>query len=63
MLTMVQSPALDVIGAGLENGTIVIHNLATDETLMSFKQEWGPVLSMSFRTGEDKYKKFSNGVC
>ena len=51
MLSMVQSPALDVIGVGLENGMVMIHNVATDETLMSFKQEWGPVLSMAFRTG------------
>ena len=39
------------MGVGLENGTIILHNLKFDETLMKFHQEWGPVTSLSFRTG------------
>lgn len=49
---LTQSPAVDVVGVGLENGSIVIHNLKYDETVMKFHQEWGPVTTMSFRTGD-----------
>lgn len=52
VLAVVQSPAVDVVGVGLENGGVVLHNLRYDETLMKFQQEWGPVLTLSFRTGE-----------
>ena len=52
VLTVVQSPAVDVVGAGLEDGNVVLHNLRYDETLMKFRQEWGPVVILSFRTGE-----------
>ena len=45
-----QSPAIDVVGIGLANGQIIIHNLKLDETLISFQQEWGAVVSLSFRT-------------
>lgn len=45
-----QSPALDVVGIGLKNGLIVIHNLKKDESLMQLQQEWGSVVSLSFRT-------------
>ena len=53
VLAVVQSPAVDVVGVGLENGCVVLHNLRYDETLMRFQQEWGPVISLSFRTGEE----------
>ena len=52
ILCLSQSPAIDVVGMGLENGTVVIHNLKFDESLMKFHQEWGPVTALSFRTGE-----------
>lgn len=45
-----QAPAIDVAGIGLENGTILLHNLKFDKTIMSFSQEWGPVKSLTFRT-------------
>ncbi|XP_015785860.1 WD repeat-containing protein 36-like isoform X2 [Tetranychus urticae] len=45
-----QAPAVDVVGIGLEDGVIVVHNLKYDETLMTFIQDWGPVLNISFRT-------------
>jgi U3 small nucleolar RNA-associated protein 21 len=45
-----QAPALDIVAVGLLNGYIIIHNLKTDETLMKFKQEWGSILSLSFRS-------------
>ena len=49
---LAQSPAVDVVGVGLESGGIVMHNLKYDQTVMRFHQEWGPVTAMSFRTGE-----------
>lgn len=45
-----QSPAVDVVGIGLMNGLIILHNLKFDESLMKFKQEWAPVVALSFRT-------------
>lgn len=52
VLCLAQSPAVDVVGAGLEDGTVVMHNLKFDESLMKFRQEWGPVTALSFRTGK-----------
>ena len=45
-----QAPAIDVVAIGLENGSIFIHNIRVDETLMKFRQEWGSVQSLSFRS-------------
>ena len=52
VMCLAQSPAVDVVGIGLENGTLLMHNLKFDETIMKFQQEWGPVTAVSFRTGE-----------
>ena len=52
ILTIVQSPAIDVVGVGLQDGGVVLHNLRYDEMLMRFHQEWGPVISLTFRTGK-----------
>ena len=60
---LTQSPAVDIVGVGLENGSIVIHNLKYDETVMRFHQEWGPVTSMSFRTGDGVKLDKSNVMC
>lgn len=46
-----QAPAIDVCGVGLEDGRIILHNLKYDETVMTFSQEWGPIKSLTFRTG------------
>ena len=46
---IVQSPALDVVGIGLSNGEIVIHNLKFDKSLMLFQSE-SCINSLSFRT-------------
>ena len=32
-----ESPALDVVGCGLADGRIVVHNIKTDTTLMVFQ--------------------------
>ncbi|CAH3115617.1 unnamed protein product [Pocillopora meandrina] len=45
-----QAPAVDVVGIGLQSGKIILHNLKFDETVMSFHQEWGPVIGLTFRT-------------
>lgn len=42
---------MDVVGVGTAIGRIIIHNIRLDETLMSFTQDWGPITSLSFRTG------------
>ena len=60
ILCLSQSPAIDVVGMGLENGTVVIHNLKFDESLMKFHQEWGPVTALSFRTGEALLEKYGS---
>lgn len=39
------------MGVGLASGQIIIHNIRFDETLMKFQQDWGPVMALSFRTG------------
>lgn len=44
-----QAPTVDVVGIGLKNGRIIIHNLKFDETLMEFQQEWGIVTTLAFR--------------
>jgi U3 small nucleolar RNA-associated protein 21 len=44
------SPVIDVVAVGLQNGQIHLHNLKTDQTLLSFRQDWGRVVRISFRT-------------
>ena len=51
VLTLVQSTALDIVGVGLQDGHVILHNVHLDESVMTFSQEWGPVTSLSFRTG------------
>ncbi|XP_068725814.1 WD repeat-containing protein 36-like [Montipora capricornis] len=45
-----QAPAVDVVGVGLQSGKLLLHNLKFDETVMSFQQDWGPVIGLTFRT-------------
>uniref|UniRef100_A0A1B6HHV9 Uncharacterized protein n=1 Tax=Homalodisca liturata TaxID=320908 RepID=A0A1B6HHV9_9HEMI len=45
-----QSTAIDVVGIGLENGKIVLHNIKCDMTVVEFTQDWGPVTSLHFRS-------------
>lgn len=49
---ILQSPAVDVVGIGTASGRIIIHNIRLDETLMSFTQDWGPISTLAFRTGD-----------
>ncbi len=50
--SLAQSQAVDIVGIGLENGNVMVHNLKYDETVMNFQQDWGPVTAISFRTGK-----------
>eukprot|EP00118_Oscarella_pearsei_P001965 m.9054 g.9054 ORF g.9054 m.9054 type:complete len:895 (+) comp21044_c0_seq2:11-2695(+) len=52
ILTIVQAPAVDVVAIGLQNGSIIVHNLKYDEAIMKFQQDWGPVTGISFRTDQ-----------
>lgn len=45
-----QAPAVDVVGIGLANGQIKLHNIKYDETVMEFSQDWGLVTGLSFRS-------------
>lgn len=49
MISLAQSPALDIVAIGLHSGTIHIRNLRTDIEIMTFSQPQ-PVQSLSFRT-------------
>lgn len=37
---------------GLADGQIILHNIAVDKTVAKFKQEYGPVTGIGFRTGK-----------
>ena len=41
-----------MVAIGLSDGRTVIHNIEFDETLMTFRQESGPVTAICFRTGQ-----------
>ncbi|XP_031846092.1 WD repeat-containing protein 36 [Nomia melanderi] len=45
-----QAPAIDVVAVGLRDGRIILHNLKYDESLFELIQDWGAVISISFRT-------------
>eukprot|EP01126_Amoeba_proteus_P026200 TRINITY_DN2597_c0_g1_i10.p1 TRINITY_DN2597_c0_g1~~TRINITY_DN2597_c0_g1_i10.p1 ORF type:complete len:925 (-),score=181.40 TRINITY_DN2597_c0_g1_i10:62-2836(-) len=49
IVSLVQSPVVDVVAVGLKDGRIILHNLKLDKTLFTFRQE-GEVTSLSFRT-------------
>ncbi|GAQ79609.1 WD repeat-containing protein [Klebsormidium nitens] len=47
----VPSPALDVVGVGLADGRVIVHNLKFNETVMTLTHTFGgPVNALSFRT-------------
>ncbi|CAL1530137.1 unnamed protein product [Lymnaea stagnalis] len=47
---VVQSTAIDVMAIGLEDGQVILHNLALDKTIVKFKQDFGPITRIGFRT-------------
>lgn len=50
VVVLEQAPAPDVMAIGLADGRIILHNLKFDETVVEFKQDWGKVTGISFRT-------------
>ncbi|XP_073818920.1 WD repeat-containing protein 36 [Musca autumnalis] len=44
------APAIDVVAVGHQDGTTTVMNLKYDEILMEFKQDWGAVSKITFRT-------------
>ena len=57
-----QSPALDVIGIGLQDGRIVVKNIKTDKTVVQFLHtEGGPVTCLSFRA-DKKLPVLATGI-
>ncbi|OLL22595.1 U3 small nucleolar RNA-associated protein 21 [Neolecta irregularis DAH-3] len=54
-----QSPVVDIMGIGLQDGSIIVHQIKADQTLMRFKQE-EYVTSISFRTDGHNIMASSN---
>lgn len=46
---MVQSPALDVIGVGYQDGTIRILDIKSDELVMQMRMDEGAITGLTFR--------------
>ncbi|KAL1914934.1 uncharacterized protein VTP21DRAFT_7850 [Calcarisporiella thermophila] len=57
--SLTQSPVVDVVAVGLLDGTVVIHNIRVDETIMKIKQE-GKVTGVSFRTDDQHIMASAN---
>lgn len=51
--SLAQAPAIDVVAVGLDNGSIVLHNLKVNKTILRFHQDFGPVTGVSFKTDGD----------
>lgn len=50
-----QSPVVDVLGIGLDDGHVYVLNIKYDEVLVKIYQEYGPITSMSFRLDGQPY--------
>lgn len=55
IIVLEPAPAIDVIAIGLADGTIILLNLKYDEIVMQFKQDWGSVTSIAFRTDNNPH--------
>lgn len=49
--SVAQSAVVDVVGVGLADGRIIVHNLKQDKTVFAFTQTEGAVTTMAFRSG------------
>lgn len=47
---LAQSPAVDVVAIGLDDGRIILHNILYDETISTFRHHNGSVNCLDFRT-------------
>lgn len=50
VVSLEQSPAVDVVGVGLGNGRLVLHHLQYDKLVMDFQQQGSTVTAIAFRT-------------
>lgn len=50
IVSLAQTPVVDVVAIGLNDGRILIHNIRSDKTVMQFKQD-DRVSAFAFRTG------------
>jgi U3 small nucleolar RNA-associated protein 21 len=50
IVTVEQSPAIDVVGVGLADGRVVVHNLKYDQTIMTLKHSKSQTTTLSFRS-------------
>ena len=56
VLALAQSPALDVMGVGLADGRVLLHNLKTDTCLLSFAHDAGDaVRCLAFRSDQQPW--------
>lgn len=58
--SLCQTPALDIIAVGLENGKIIFLNLKTDEEIITYKQS-SAVTAISFRSDDSKFPFMATG--
>ena len=49
--SLVQSPAIDVVGIGYTSGEISIYDVRADERLMRMFMEGGGIRALGFRSG------------
>ncbi|KAG0349234.1 hypothetical protein BG004_000458 [Podila humilis] len=54
-----QTPVVDVIAVGLLDGSIILHNIRTDVSIMTLKQE-GKVTAVTFRTDDQHVMASAN---
>lgn len=50
VVSLEQSPAVDVVGVGLGDGRLVLHHLQYNKLVMDFQQQGSKVTALSFRT-------------
>ncbi|KAI9595640.1 Utp21 specific WD40 associated putative domain-containing protein [Syncephalis fuscata] len=58
---LAQSPVVDVVAIGMDDGTTLLHNARLDESVLSVKQE-GRVTSIAFRTDEAQMMAIGNAT-
>jgi U3 small nucleolar RNA-associated protein 21 len=52
MMSLVQLPAIDVVGIGFASGEISVYDIRADERLMRMFMEGGGIRSLGFRSGK-----------
>lgn len=50
--SLVQSPALDVVGIGFSTGEVSLYDIRADERLLRIFMDGGSIRSLAFRSGE-----------